>query len=608
MISVSNLSKSFGGQHLFDDVGFVVSNKERIGLVGRNGTGKSTLFKIILGKESSDTGDIQIPKGYRLGSLEQHIHFTQPTVLEECIQYLPPSQQYDHFKAEKILSGLGFMEEDFHKDPNSFSGGYQVRINLTKALLQQPDMLLLDEPTNYLDIVSLRWLRNFLVNFDGEVLLITHDREFMDSVCTHVMGLNRKKLKKVKGNTEKYYQQIEQEEIIYEQTRMNQEKKAKEIQDFVDRFRAKASKAKQAQSRLKMLSRMEILAKSESEGDFGFRFHYSPIAAKTVGQVSDLSFGYNKDELLFENLKFTIGQHDRIAIVGKNGKGKSTLLNVMADNLKAVTGSVSYHQSVHLGHFGQTNIERLHLKNSIAQEIQEANPDLSITAVRNICGCMMFEGDKADKKISVLSGGERSRVMLGKILAKPANLLFLDEPTNHLDMESIEVLCDEIENFEGAVVLVTHSEMLLRRLANRLIIFRKDGAEYFYGSYEDFLEKIGWEEEEGNVTKKASKKLSHKDRKRLKSELVAKRSRDCGDLKDSIDLLESEIDQLEKLIEKFNQLIQDKSDRGEDALELMQQVGQMDKKIEDKFVLLEEAQLKHDQLWQEFENQILELE
>jgi ATP-binding cassette subfamily F protein 3 len=498
MIQLNNVSKHFGLQVLFDELGLLIGKKERIGFVGRNGSGKSTLFKIILGEIEPDAGEVVIPKGYKIGALDQHIHFTKPTVLEECCQVLTEDEQYDWWKAERILFGLGFSEDDLQKDPNSFSGGYQVRINLTKALVQNPNLLLLDEPTNYLDIVSLRWLRGFLKSFKGEVLLITHDRDFMDSVATHTAGLARKKLNKFKGNTTKFYEQLAIADDMYEQTRVAQEKKKKDLQGFVDRFGAKASKATQAQSRAKQIEKMGTMEKLDSENNLGFRFHYKECPGKVILETKDLSFSYtgSKEDDLFENLSINVGSTDRIGIIGKNGKGKSTLLNVIAGELKARTGNIKTHPSLSMGHFGQTNIERLHENNTIITEISDSNHDLGTGQVRKICGTMMFPDELAKKKISVLSGGEKSRVMLGKILAKKSNLLLLDEPTNHLDMESIENLSEEIVRFPGAVILVTHSELLLRSSVNKLIIFHQGRADFFDGTYDEFLEKIGWETEE----------------------------------------------------------------------------------------------------------------
>ncbi|MGK0367270.1 MAG: ATP-binding cassette subfamily F protein 3 [Thermoproteota archaeon] len=497
MIQLNNISKHFGLQTLFEDLGLLVGKRERIGFVGRNGSGKSTLFKIILGEIIADSGDIVIPKGYKIGALDQHINFTKPTVLEECCQVLSEEEQYDWWKAERILFGLGFSEEDLDKDPASFSGGYQVRINLTKALVQSPNLLLLDEPTNYLDIVSLRWLRGFLKSFKGEVLLITHDRDFMDSVSTHTAGLSRKCLTKYKGNTTKFYEQVAISEDMYEQTRLTQEKKKKELQGFVDRFGAKASKAAQAQSRAKQIEKMGTIDKLHAENNLGFRFHYKECPGKIIFETENLSFSYSgkEEEDLFKDLSFKVGRDDRIGIIGKNGKGKSTLLNVIAGELKARTGEVKTHPSLSMGHFGQTNIERLGVGNTIISEISDSNHDLGIGQVRKICGTMMFPDELAKKKISVLSGGEKSRVMLGKILAKKSNMLLLDEPTNHLDMESIETLGEEIIRFPGAVILVTHSELLLRSSVNKLIIFHEGRADFFDGTYDEFLEKIGWETE-----------------------------------------------------------------------------------------------------------------
>ncbi|MFQ5432579.1 MAG: ABC-F family ATP-binding cassette domain-containing protein [Nitrospinota bacterium] len=518
MIQASSLQKSYGAQTLFDNLSFLVGKGERVGLVGRNGTGKTTLFKMILGEEHADSGTILVPKGYKIGTLEQHIQFTKPDVLVECIQALPAEEEWDHYKAEMILSGLGFSEDDFKKDPYGFSGGYQVRINLCKALLGNPDMLLLDEPTNYLDIVSLRWLKGYLTAWPGEMMIITHDRDFMDKVTTHSMAIHRRQAKKVRGDTIKLYEQIIQEEETYEQTRQNLVKKKKEMQGLVDRFRAKASKAAMAQSRLKMMEKMGVMEKLDDEKSLGFRFNHLKCPAKTIMSAQDISFSYDgkPENNLFSNLSFHINRKDRIAIIGANGKGKSTLLNCLAGELFPTSGSITQHPEASLGHFGQTNKERLNPKNRVVDEIQYANPNLSLQAAHAICGAMMFDGDLGKKKVKVLSGGERSRVLLGKIISRPTNLLLLDEPTHHLDVESIESLTEELSSYQGAVVLVTHSELLLRSLADNLIIFHRGSAEYFHGGYDDFLEKIGWEGEPAKI-KKNGKQMSKKEARKLRA-------------------------------------------------------------------------------------------
>ncbi len=608
MLQVNNISKAFAGQVLFDDLSFNMPAGARVGFVGRNGSGKSTLFKMILGEESLDSGQINIPKNYKIGTLKQHIEFTKPTVAEECYQVLPPELKYETYRVDKILSGLGFSTEDFHKDPNSFSGGYQIRINLAKVLAIEPNLLLLDEPTNYLDIVSMRWLKKFLVQFDGEVIIITHDREFMDSVATHIMGLNRKQLKFIKGDTEKFYTQLIEEDELYEKTRANFDKKKKEMERFVERFRAKASKATQAQSKLKQLEKLGEMDELAQESDLDFQFNYKDIASKNILQVSNLSFAYEGGPQLFKDISFSLEKGECLAIIGKNGKGKSTLLNCVAGELAPHSGDVKFHPSCEFAHFGQTNIERLHTQNTIAEEVTSVAPDLPTAKIRQICGTMMFSGELADKKISVLSGGERSRVMLGKIMAKPSNLLFLDEPTNHLDMQSIESLSDSIVNFDGATIIVTHSEMLLRRLATKLIIFHQNGAEYFLGSYDDFLEKIGWEEDVSSE-KEAKPKLSKKDIQKLRSEIIKERSTVLKPLKTKLEKLETAITSNEILLEEKNYELVKASELsdGDSITKLSKEVSDLQDMIERDFEELASVQEEFDEHNQRFENQLNEL-
>ncbi len=518
MIIASSLEKSFGPQILFEDVSFLINKGERIGLVGKNGTGKSTLFRMILGQERQDSGSLSTPKGYRIGALDQHIRFTQPTVLKECIEALPVEKQWDHYKAEIILAGLGFSDHDFQKDPTTFSGGFQVRINLCKALLADPNMLLLDEPTNYLDIISLRWLKDYLNKWPGEMILITHDRDFMDKVATHTLGLHRKQARKVRGGTIKFYEQMIQEEETYELTRKNLENKRKEMQSLIDRFRAKASKATMAQSRIKMMKKMGTMEKLDTDKNLGFRFNHRPCPGKIVMNIKDISFSCdgNPENNIFTELSFSIGRKDRIGIIGANGKGKSTLLNCLAEELTPTSGSIIQHPSACFGHFGQTNIDRLEPKNKVLDEILRSNPNLSLQAAHSICGAMMFDGDLSKKKVSVLSGGERSRVLLGKIISHPTNLLLLDEPSHHLDVESIEALIEELNDYAGALVIVTHSELILKTLAKNLIIFHQGRAEYFHGRYEDFLEKVGWEGEP-ITEKKVKTKMNKKEARKLRA-------------------------------------------------------------------------------------------
>ncbi len=495
MLTIQNLSKSYGPQLLFEDVNLQLGSGERLGLAGRNGFGKSTLFRMILGEETPDEGTISTPRNYRVGHLAQHIHFTKPTILEEGCLGLSPEEEWDHYKVERVLFGLGFNAEDMERAPSEFSGGFQIRLNLAKVLVSNPNLLLLDEPTNYLDIISIRWITRFLQEWQGELIIISHDREFMDAVTTHSALIHRNKLFRVSGNTAKLYDFVEQEEITYEKTRQNQAKQRKHAEAFINRFRAQAGRAAMVQSRIKLLDKMPDSEKLADIQELDFDFHYAPLEAKNIMEAQNISFSYDASVPLIPNFNLMIQARDRIAVIGKNGKGKSTLLNLLAGELTSLTGSIKSHPLMKLGYFGQTNIARLKPKLTVEDEINSGNPGLGRTAVRSICGLMMFSQDAAEKKIVNLSGGEKSRVLLGKILAAPANLLFLDEPTNHLDMQSIEALIESLQNFPGAALIVTHSEEILRRVATKLIVFHQGKVELFFGNYDEFLEKIGWEDE-----------------------------------------------------------------------------------------------------------------
>jgi ATP-binding cassette subfamily F protein 3 len=498
VIKISRLSKSYFARDLFTDVTLQMNAGERLGLVGRNGHGKSTLFKLILGQEEPDSGEITMPRNYRIGHLEQHLRFTQPTILEEAALGLPEEESHSSYKVEAVLFGLGFSRDDLEKPPREFSGGFQIRINLAKLLLSEPNLLLLDEPTNYLDITSVRWVAGFLSSFKGELMLISHDRGFMDSVITHTAIIHRGKIRKFEGGTAGAYAQMLTEDEVHEKTRANEERKRAHAEAFINRFRAQASKAKMVQSRIKMLERLPKLDELADIESLDFEFRYAPVGGKRLLDARGISFGYSPDHLLFHDLNLTIGARDRFGVIGKNGKGKSTLLNVLSGGLKPASGEIQAHPDVRLGYFGQTNIQRLNPNWTIEEEIEGANSALTRTEVRNICGAMMFGGDLALKKVSVLSGGEKSRALLGKILARPSNLLLLDEPNNHLDMESIDALTETLEAFPGALLIVTHNERILRALAVKLIVFHRGKVDVLDSGYDEFLEKIGWEDESEN--------------------------------------------------------------------------------------------------------------
>lgn len=498
MIKISGLNKSFGHQVLFDDLSFAVNKGEKIGLVGRNGHGKSTIFQMILGNVDPDSGSIIIPKNYKVGHLEQHLHFTKPTVLEECSLGLPPGEEYETWRVEKTLAGLGFAQSDMERSPQDFSGGYQIRMNLAKLLVSDPDMLMLDEPNNYLDIVAIRWLEEFLREWDKELILVTHDRSFMDAVVTHTVAIHRTKARKIEGDTDKMYTQIEQEEEIYEKTRQNEAKKRRQEEIFIERFKAKASFASRTQSRVKMLEKKGEMKALENIEDLELYFNSAHFAAGQMMAAENISFSYTGEEpYIIDDFSLNIGKRDRICIIGKNGKGKSTLLKILAGELRPLKGTVTKHPILLEGYFGQTNKLNLDPNKTVAEEIRSADPQgCTDNKARTIAGGLMFSGDSALKKIKVLSGGEKSRVLLGKILVAPCHLLFLDEPTNHLDMQSCDSLIDAIDNFDGSVIMVTHNEQHLRAVATKLVIFDNGYISIYEGTYDEFLSSVGWSDED----------------------------------------------------------------------------------------------------------------
>ena len=497
MISLKNISKRYAGRVLFSDVSFDVLAGEKVGLVGRNGHGKTTLFRLITGAEEPDEGKIFLPNNYSIGYLGQHLEFTKPTVLEEGCRGLGPEDIGAEWKVEKILSGLGFLEKDFKRNPSDFSGGFQMRIALAKVLVSEPNMLLLDEPTNFLDIVSIRWLEKFLRSWKGELIVISHDRDLVDSVTTHIVGIHRGMVRKIKGPTGKYYTQLHKDEEVHEKRRVEDEKKRKQMMEYINTFRAKASHAKAVQSSIKKLEKMEKLDKLEEIRTLSFSFNYKEFRAGQVMDVNDLTFSYDgKEPYLMAGLNFTVNRHDKICIVGKNGKGKTTLLKLLSGRLTPVSGSIKTHTAALPAYYEQANTADLNDDLTVEEEISRSSAFIDRSRVRGICGAMMFSGDDAEKKVKVLSGGERSRLLLGKLLVAPSNILFLDEPTHHLDIESCQAMMDAVKDFEGAALVVAHDEHFLNAVATKLIVFKNDRVFLYPGNYREFLDSVGWDEGE----------------------------------------------------------------------------------------------------------------
>lgn len=622
MICVENLTKNYGKQALFDGVGFRVNAKERVGVVGRNGHGKTTLFRLIAGLEEPDAGSITMPRRYRLGYVRQELAFDAATVREEAVRALPHDQADQVWRVEKILAGLGFGPRDLDKAPGQLSGGFQVRLNLAKVLVGDHQMLLLDEPNNYLDIVSIRWLARFLQAWPGELMLITHDRGFMDQVVTHVLGIHRRKVRKVEGDTGKYYDQIAQEEEVYEKTRINDERKRKEMDLFITRFRAKARLAGLVQSRVKSLEKMEKREKLETIKQLDFRFNRKPFHGKYSMTVSGLTFGYEPGRTLLKDFGLSIGSRDRVCVIGKNGRGKTTLIKLLAGDLRPQAGEITTPLAVAPGYYEQSHVESLSATNTVLEEIASADAALDPGLPRLIAGVMMFEGDDALKTVSVLSGGEKSRVLLGKLIATPLNLLLLDEPTNHLDLESSDALLAALDDFDGAVIMVTHNEMFLHALADRLIVFRDDGPAVFEGGYQRFLEKVGWEDEgaprrangERGPSPSAAgappEKLRRKELKRLRTELLVERARALKPLEKEVARLESAIQDAEASLKDLSESAVEASRAraGRRVAELSKAVHAAKKRVDALYGELETASGQLEKRRADYDERVAELE
>ena len=597
MISVENLTKSFGPQILFDGVSFKVNRKERVGLVGRNGHGKTTLFRIIAGLESADSGSLSVPKNYRVGYVEQEPVFSADTVLGEAALGLPPTERDLIWKAEKVLAGLGFEPAELDRSPGELSGGFQVRLNLAKVLLAEYDLLLLDEPNNYLDITSIRWLGRFLRGWPGEFMLITHDRSFMDSVVTHILGIHRKKVRKIRGDTGKYYDQIAQDEETYEKTRLNDERKRKEIELFISQFRAKGRLVGLVQSRIKTLAKMDKREKLEKLATLDFSFSYKSFQGKYAYDIRDLSFSYDSAKPLIKDFSVSIGAKDRVCVIGKNGQGKTTLLKLMSGLLEPQNGEMRRPLNVAAGYFEQSYIAGLDESNTVLEEIVRAEPDSDARRARAICGAMMFTQDEALKKISVLSGGEKSRVVLGKLIASPLNLLLLDEPSNHLDMESNDALLAALDNFEGAVVMVTHNEMFLNALAERLVVFQNRRAFVYEGDYQRFLDRVGWQEEGGVVRAMKGKqaedagreKVTPRETRRKRSTLLTDRARALKPLEKKMAGVEAAIETKEQKLEDLNRAIVEagRKKKGPEIVEISREMHLLKEDIDSLYRKLE---------------------
>lgn len=532
MLNVGGISLSFGGRVIFDNFSFVVNPKERIGLIGKNGEGKSTMLKVICGIQALDKGAISTPKDYSIGYLPQEgildsnlslkeeleTTFKDITNLEENIEKLTKeletrtdyeSDDYMNLiqdltdanerfslldgnkiesEVEKIAQGLGFSRGDLYRSCQEFSGGWKMRIQLAKILLSQPDLILLDEPTNHLDIESIIWLENFLSNYFGGVLIVSHDRRFLDNLTNRTIEISKGKMYDKKY---KYSEFVQMREIEIEQqlnAQKNQQKMIDQTERFIERFKAKATLASRAQSRVKKLEKVERIVVDEvDKRRIVFRFPEPPRSSRLIVETKNLSKSYGKLKVL-ESIEFELERGDKVAFVGKNGMGKSTFSRIIAGE-ESFDGDIEYGTNIELGYYRQDEAQSMHPDATVFEIIDHAAKDDMRTKIRDLLGAFLFSGDDIYKKVKVLSGGERSRLAIAKMLLEPINFLIMDEPTNHLDMTSKDVLKDALLNFKGTLIVVSHDRDFLNGLTDKTIEFRNGKIKEYLGDIDYYLEK-----------------------------------------------------------------------------------------------------------------------
>jgi ATP-binding cassette subfamily F protein 3 len=600
MISILNLSIHFTGKDLFRNVSFVVSPQERIGLVGKNGAGKTTLLNIITGKLQAQEGSVSYPKDYTIAYLHQelqpksgktvfgealrsfeeilqkqeqiksiqeeisrrtdyeskeyHLLIEKMTAIQEKIDMLG-GNKYEA-ATEKVLLGLGFVRDDFHKALNTFSNGWQMRVELAKMLLANPDLLLLDEPTNHLDIESIQWLESYLKSFSGAILLVSHDKAFLNAVTNRTIEIANAKIYDYKTSYSQFVR-LRRERLERQQAMLvNQEKTVKEMENFIERFRYKATKAKQVQSRVKQLQRMEEIEIDELEkAAIHFRFPPAPHTGKVVLKALHVSKSYGDKEVL-KDLEFMIDRGEKIAFVGKNGEGKTSLVKMIMNEID-YQGTIEHGHLLKIGYLAQNHSEYLNPEDTVFDTLDAVATGEVRKQVRNILGAFLFKDDDIEKKVKVLSGGEKSRLSLAKLLLTSSNLLILDEPTNHLDMMSKDILKNALIQYDGTLIIVSHDRDFLQGLTTKVFEFRNKKIKEHLGDVYDFIRnkkladlkelEINQRKKGQSVKKKSQQQLDYEQRKDLE--------RRRRKIKRAIESIEEKIEDLEMQLKKKTEML-----------------------------------------------------
>ncbi|WP_290967611.1 ABC-F family ATP-binding cassette domain-containing protein [Gracilimonas sp.] len=583
-----------GDRELLDGVSTFINPGERIGLVGPNGAGKSTLLKIIMGIQECDEGSVALSNEESLGYLPQdgvdpdftltvieevesafaelfELEMKVKSVQEKLAEVDHDNKEYEQLmerygklqtelessglyglrsEVEKVLMGLGFSEEDFHRSTSEFSGGWLMRIALAKLLLKRPTYLLLDEPTNHLDIESLQWMENFLNSYEGAVVVVSHDKAFLDTITNRTLALRSGEISDYAGNYSFYEKKWEEEKELLQNAKKNQEKKIQQTQEFIDRFRYKASKASQVQSRVKQLEKMDRIELEEEQSKVSFRFPEPPRSGQVVMKLENLHKSYD-DTQVFEGIDYEIERGDKIAVVGPNGAGKSTLIRILAGMEPHQKGERIEGHNVTVNYFAQHQADELNPKKDALETLKEAGSDAKESRLRTILGCFLFQGDDVFKKVKVLSGGEKSRLALAKMLLSPANLLIFDEPTNHLDMSSKNILQQAIQQYEGTVVIVSHDRDFLDPIVDKVLDVQPGYIKTYLGNVSYYLTRKREEAEAASEKPSPQKEtkednqLSRKEQRRIEAERRNELSRRTKPIRKKAEALEKEIEEKE---------------------------------------------------------------